>query len=465
MAEEEIEVKFRLDAEGRTALLSSPDGGTATGVIDYTTRVIATHFVVEPEKGDDKTTTLHLHDELLLDCEIADCGLMPRTFWVPATAAADGDSFQPRCTLEQMARDIFRHHTANCSANQHFDPSTSGAEWWVQLRPSPETTGRYSMLQGAMDNDEEERNGISFHWDKDEDLRLLSGGNIYVHPHLSTVTYLTSMGAPTFVAEGCRIHNLTGEWIPPSPLEPQHDDNKNTAGITPATTTEAAAFISWPAAGKHLCFDGRYLHAAPFDLQEPGAFANQCQVPKESADNKVERRRYRRYTFLVNIWLNHRPFNVNPFPDPMIDKLSGYYDSDTISKTSRRRMRLSFSDWKTDVNKDDSTRVTWMSVSSDKNIHVEGLIGQFGDDDATSLDASSQQFTWPIGECDLGEVIQAWIPLELVRSKANKGENLRIQWLQPSSCKNNVGMCLVKQETREEPDCKRLRSDDPAPWG
>lgn len=92
-----------------------------------------------------------LYDDLLFDCEIADSGLMPRTFWVPAE-----ETFEPRCTLEQFARDTFTRYTEGVS----FDPEKSGAEWWVQLRPSPEKAGRY-----AMHGDNEA--GICFHWDKD----------------------------------------------------------------------------------------------------------------------------------------------------------------------------------------------------------------------------------------------------------------------------------------------------------
>ena len=35
-----------------------------------------------------------------------------------------------------------------------------------------------------------------------------------------------------------------------------------------------------------------------------------------------ERRRGRRVSFLVNVWLNYRPLDVNPFPSGMLDKLS-----------------------------------------------------------------------------------------------------------------------------------------------
>ena len=43
------------------------------------------------------------------------------------------------------------------------------------------------------------RLSIGMHWDKDEDLVDQQGINI--HPHLSTVTYLSDAGAPTLVSK------------------------------------------------------------------------------------------------------------------------------------------------------------------------------------------------------------------------------------------------------------------------
>lgn len=90
--------------------------------------------------------------------------------------------------------------------------------------------------------DEISQTGISFHWDKDEDLRMMAGGNLYVHPHLSTVTYMTDLGSPTFVAN-CRVNNLNGEWIVP--------------GEAGSAGEKVQAFVSWPKRGKHMSFDGR----------------------------------------------------------------------------------------------------------------------------------------------------------------------------------------------------------------
>lgn len=485
MDEEQLEISFRLDAEGRTTVpVQSACGGDSSkgiayesGWFDYSTRAVFTEFLElnSDEKGP-SSSSVSLHDELLFDCEIADCALMPRTFWVPA----DDSEFKPRCSLEQMARDIFLHHTtvdASSSENKgdrvctQFDLLTSGAEWWVQIRPSPERTGRYALFGGTRneskcgnddDDDKSDTDGISFHWDKDEDLRLLCGGSVYVHPHLSTVTYLTSVGAPTLIVEGCRINSLTGEWLDLN--EPMNDiaDNgtlkQSTELKTECTTitSKASVFVSSPAKNKHLCFDGRYLHAAPSDLQERGVFAKQCRyfLVDSDSENKRQQRRHRRCTFLVNIWLNHKPYNVCPFPDSMIDKLSGwqpYSVEDTSKKSCTRRIKLSFDCVNYRQDETSNCDVENTTVYFDKEGRLDGLLNKH----------SVQQLTWPMGDSDSGEIISTMMPLSHVRSNALSGGNTRVTWQHPQGCipDEHFGLSLEKKERteRSEPTIKKAR--------
>ena len=290
--QEEIEVNFRLDEEGRTAPTKVTTTTTTEAAIDppptleYRSRTVQTTFCYGDDDGNDTTTKSldadeeqDLLDELLLDCEMADSGLMPRTFWMPAHGKG------AECTLEQLALDIFRYHVPQDAV---YDHDTSGAEWWVQIRPSP-PAGRYAMHALADLDDEISRQGIWFHWDKDEDLRQLMGGDTtYIHPHLSTVTYLTPYGAPT-LAVNRRIHPLTGQWI-----EPQEGGDQ--------------AFLCWPRKGKHLSFDGRFLHAAPPDLLPEDARLNTTATVSKNMtpDQRKQMRRQRRVTFLVSLtWSIH----------------------------------------------------------------------------------------------------------------------------------------------------------------
>jgi hypothetical protein len=454
--EEEIEVNFRLDQAGRTARQSSASNHEEQEGDANTTRTSSTiryephsvmaqlHVVV----GDQATRTTStspattttilqvepssaLLDELLFDCEISDCGLMPRTFWVPS------NGFQPRCSLEQMALDVFRYHAGSTSTSTststtiQYDEETSGAEWWVQIRPSPEKVGRYAMHKEPEEDEtattkDMTKEGISFHWDKDEDLRILCGGNIYVHPHISTVTYLTSIGAPT-LALNIRINNLTGEWIVPS----SSNENEHVQG-----------FLSWPRFGKHLSFDGRYLHAAPSDLMEKGAFEKQCHIPVDNPtpdDQKKLKRRYRRVTFLVNVWLNHKPFGIKPFPDTMIDKLSGH-------ATDQARVGLHFSN---------NYKPTTKSVTVDSK-----GVAKDGSDQGSATDGMITRFQWPMGDCSSGEVIEADIPLDVVLGQASDGGSLGVTWTEPSGVMLSV--VTTKNASTEEADSILQENGKPA---
>ena len=383
----EVELNFRLDSDGRTADTRVAQGSNDTHStsepsspkVDYQPKTTLTNLAKTSNghRRSDHDDVVHDQwlDDLLLDAEITDCGLMPRTFWMPADGTA------ARCTLEQFALDVFHHHVPS---SMIFDPSQSGAEWWVQIRPSPEGTGRYSMHDDSPPDDIA-KTGISFHWDKDEDLRLLTGGNTYIHPHLSTVTYLTDYGCPT-LALNCRIHCLTGEWI-----LPPHDN--------------VQGFVSWPRRGKHMSFDGRFLHAALPDMMEEGSFEKQCHFAptNDTKQDKILKRRHRRTTFLVNIWLNYRPFEVKEFPETMIDKLSGHADKD--------RKHLIFQ--KTGSN-DETVR----------SVFVNG-------DKATACGPSlteTKLFTWPLGDCDSNESLTAKMPLNTIQKEATSGGDVRIQW-------------------------------------
>lgn len=390
----EIELNFRLDENGRTApttTTAEQQGGafvTSPPAVDYRSQTVQTTLVyaaVAANDDDDNNKDIiegneALLDEILLDCEIADSGLMPRTFWMPAHGKL------PRCSLEQMAWQVFHHHVP---ADAVYDHATSGAEWWVQIRPSPSAAGRYTMHAAEDLNDEISRNGIWFHWDKDEDLRQIMGGDTtYIHPHLSTVTYLTPHGAPT-LAINRRIHPLTGEWIVPSSASSSSssDDNTEEQGDQ--------AWISWPKRGKHLSFDGRYLHAAPPDLLPLDA-RHRPVAPNQSVDDPAQRkvlRRQRRVTFLVNLWLNYHPLNVQPFPESMLDKMSG--------RQTEKRANMTFAP---------------RSVVSDQ------CKGDKGD--------NLKKFEWPMGGCDSGEYISLTLPLEQVQRQHQKGGNCFVKWSQ-----------------------------------
>jgi hypothetical protein len=412
----EIEINFRLDETGRTASTTviqtedfagasaSENGSSPSSAhLDYSYRVIMTNLQNRSNNSDGKTDTESPEqyqqwlDDILFDCEISDSGLMPRTFWVPA------QGFKPRCALEQFAFDVFHHHVPK---DLHYDVANSGAEWWCQLRPSPEKTGRYAMHCPTDENDTESASnpaqdpfsqGISMHVDKDEELRILTGGTTYIHPHLSTVTYLTNFGSPTMIMN-IRVHPLEGTWMVPS------------------ETMEG--FVSWPALGKHTSFDGRFLHAAPCDLMEHGTFEKQIHfqpVENDARKNKLLARRHRRVTFLVNIWLNHHPFDVNPFPDTMVDKMSGQKESDRRPLFSEAEPNSSISP------ASHVQKVCVRSTTATEQEHQNG-----GEKDETN--DTTTKFVWSLGDKSSNERLELQMPLGSIRKEGSQSGNVSITW-------------------------------------
>ena len=407
-----IEFNLRLDGNGRTTYdpaavdsVESPSKSTDDGEpdakkakldnsppppttpsLDYSSKTIMTNLA---QLSGDPTTAKQL-DELLFDCEITDSGLLPRTFWM----SANTDTQQPRCCLEKMAMEVFHHHVPS---GYYFDPKTSGAEWWVQIRPSP-PAGRYSMHASAADNGDDDmaKTGISFHWDKDEDFRLLTGGSMYIHPHISTVTYLTDLGAPTMVLSK-RVDPMSGAYVADA------DDNGN--------ATNVDGLVSFPKQGKHLSFDGRYLHAAPSDLLRDGLFEEQCKFDKPDCLNmkemKVLERRHRRVSFLVNIWLNYRPYNVNPFPETMISNLS------KVNLLGDFRMF-----GKCDEAKNGGESITLKLKVEDKIQCEAGSVDEAHTNVVTK--------NWPMGNCS-DDCIDVPMPVDLMKSR-NAGDDVKLVW-------------------------------------
>lgn len=420
----EVELQLKLDTEGRTV---SSQGGEIPK-LDYSSKTVLTLLADESEQlllSDDQQKRLSFIDDLLFDCEITDCALLPRTFWVNCQD-------QPRCALEQCALEVFKHHVQN--HDKSFDPDTSGAEWWVQIRPSP-PAGRYNVLKNdkiddncndksSEQGDDLEASGICFHWDKDEDLRLMMGGNMYIHPHISTVTYLTSIGAPT-LALNYRVNPLTGEYMPPQ-------DGGN-----------FEAYVSCPKKGKHLSFDGRYLHAAPKDLMPDGLFENQIKVSssdnvKDPIEEKKHARRHRRVTFLVNIWLNYKPFNVDPFPESMIDKL-------------------------TKVNED----VPFILFKDD--VHQGTCHAKIETSARSQGGCRTITREWPMGGCGSKEVISMDLPLESIQNEVKANGNLRVIWERNVDTEKEGVRIIVRNEgslshnetlqTSCQQECKRPKLD------
>lgn len=219
------------------------------------------------------------------------------TYWLAADA-------EPRCALERLAKHVFdahtrdavarfvRQQTSNESDAEPFDRSRSGAEWWTQV----------------LNNDDE----IGVHWDKDY---ALEAADLNVHPQIGTVTYFSSTGAPTLMARKPTptffSESVAGAF---EDLETEDGIQKNFRSAREPEHASARAFLSFPAFGKHVAFDGRWLHGALPELSR--------KEKKKTDPDREETTETKRVTFLVNVWLNHVPSTATPLPERALRRMA-----------------------------------------------------------------------------------------------------------------------------------------------
>jgi hypothetical protein len=206
-----------------------------------------------------------------------------RTYWIGASAA-------PRCSLEAAALEVLAFHTPRAGAAGEGE--CTGAEWWVQLR----SIGPPGAAAGEAAEDD--ASSIAFHFDCDE-ATLQATGEM-VPPWLSTVSYLSCVGAPTLIL-------------------PARSDAEG----RPLALAELGAYVSYPRLGKHIVFDGRLLHGCPHGLTRdaeasPAAGgASPPHSPPAEAGGRAPR-----LTLLVNLWRRHRPVGPQPLPQAVAAALA-----------------------------------------------------------------------------------------------------------------------------------------------
>lgn len=172
----------------------------------------------------------------------------------------------------------------------------------------------------------------------------------------------------------------------------------------------------------------RFLHAAPSDLMEEGLFEKQCSYDVTSEmDEKAKKilgRKHRRVTFLVNIWLNYKPFNVNPFPETMIEKLSKvdlFGEFRLFGKESNAK----------DTDGGPNEIGTKSVLVCDGNATIRNTLVQAnnkGDDSSgTDNDVKLTKIKWPMGEND-EEWISVLVPAEVIQSQQKTGCDVAITW-------------------------------------
>eukprot|EP00536_Pseudo-nitzschia_multiseries_P004627 jgi/Psemu1/302696/fgenesh1_kg.78_\ len=232
---------------------------------------------------------------------------------------------KPRCALEALALKIFHEHTKNLEPGT-FNPAQSGANWWTlvmdddvegrsdtatTLPAGASSTSTNSAVAGSKtnelndsDDNEEGDDEVGLHFDADYELEEQTG-NILLHPRVATVTYLSDHGAPTLVLE--------------QKSPPMDDFKKNTLenGIN-------KAWLSHPKLGKHTAFDGRFLHGAPALYFPPNRSTTEVdddELKEPAAKRQKVVKNTKRYTLLVNVWLNHWVMDAGLLDDDVCAQL------------------------------------------------------------------------------------------------------------------------------------------------
>jgi hypothetical protein len=196
---------------------------------------------------------------------------------------------------------IFNKHTEHLEQGT-FNPATSGANWWTLVMDENDTAAIKSTDEKNIDDEDEEEDEedeVGLHFDADYELEEQTT-NILLHPRVGTVTYLSDYGAPT------AIFNLKSP--PMDDIERKSLEKKIDK-----------AWLSHPELGKHTVFDGRLLHGAPA-LYFP---SKDAQKNAEVGEPDVKRQKIdrKRYTLLVNVWLNHWVMDAGLLDDEVCAKL------------------------------------------------------------------------------------------------------------------------------------------------
>lgn len=165
------------------------------------------------------------------------------TFWY------DLNAHSPRNDIETAILKLRNLIPPAMLRNGSTISSIKGAEWWVQVRNKDESIG--------------------FHYDKDEGLASLHGK--MKHPLVSTVTYLTNVGAPTLILEMITLD-----------------------GNTEVPEIPDAGFLSFPKVNRHIMFSGALQHGV---LGTAAPILSQIGDASDSPSSDSSR-----VTLLINWW-------------------------------------------------------------------------------------------------------------------------------------------------------------------
>jgi len=106
-------------------------------------------------------------------------------------------------------------------------------------------------------------------------------------------------------------------------------------------------WLSHPRFGKHIAFDGRYLHGGPGEFF-PSVSKKTIESDEETNEPKAKRLKVevvnpnalvgKRVTFMVNIWLNHCPIESETLEDELAEKMATpWQEDDSDAKSNLKK--------------------------------------------------------------------------------------------------------------------------------
>jgi hypothetical protein len=204
-----------------------------------------------------------------------------KSFWISKDAV-------PRCNIESFALSV---------AAAHLPDGYTGAEFWVQYREGDTTR---NDIDG----------GLDFHFDKDEEA--LTKKDIWKHPAVSTVTYLSpangdsdmhlNVGAPLVVFGTTSEDDFLQTRLRPRQQQ-LYVNGPRFSWVVP------------PVPGLHVAFNGSLLHGVPCEL-------NPLLAEDAGESAAAASHLYQRLSLPVNIWVEpHTPSGVQTLSDDFIKML------------------------------------------------------------------------------------------------------------------------------------------------
>ena len=272
--------------------------------------------------------------------------------------------------LERLALRVFEHVTKQLKEGEDYDSKTSGAEWWTQVI--------------------DPRDDIGAHFDKD--YYLEENMNISVHPQVGTVTYLSNIGAPTVVATHVVCQTYFDESNPKCTNDVLINESNDTVLNTVSKLTDSV-YLSWPKIGKITTFDGRCLHAAPSALsgfleeEDDEESEEKDEDEDEDDDDDGNNIGSKRITFLVNVWLNHKPIFSEKLPEEVRETLE-FEEADFVAlfeKNGKAREGRKADDGTLDISKRRRTKLPF--THCEENLVYEYSAPEFCFESGAAADA------------------------------------------------------------------------------